>query len=139
MPRNEKGEVDLGPGFVDHVRGRGIAVTDVRIDASHLKSSQSELDAAKTLGIAQAMRDGTTTEESIFVTRDNYIIDGHHRWAATVSNEYIDGQTLTMPVRVLDIDIVTALGMADEYTAQQGMPTSPMDRRSVMLTLRRSR
>jgi hypothetical protein len=44
-----------------------------------------------------------------------------------------------MPVRVLDIDIVTALGMADEYTAQQGMPTSPMDRRSVMLTLRRSR
>jgi HK97 family phage portal protein len=139
MPRNEKGEVDLGPGFVDHVRGRGIAVTDARIDASHLKSSQSELDAAKTLGIAQAMRDGTASEESIFVTRDNYIIDGHHRWAATVSNEYIDGQMLTMPVRVLDIDIVTALGMADEYTAQQGMPTSPMDRRSVMLTLRRSR
>jgi hypothetical protein len=44
-----------------------------------------------------------------------------------------------MPVRVLDVDIVTALGMADEYTAQMGMPTRAMGRRSVSLTLRRSR
>jgi HK97 family phage portal protein len=135
MPRNTKGEVDLGPGFVTHMRSQGITVSNTRLDASHLKASQSELDAEKTLGIAQAMRDKTAPEEAIFVTRDNYIIDGHHRWAATVSNEYIEGQTLTMPVRVLNVDIVTALKMADDYTGTMGMPTASMNRRSVVLTL----
>jgi len=137
MPRNSSGEVDLGPGFVSHLRGRGIAVSDARVDASHLKASQRELDADKTLSIAQRMRDQQMDEQSIFVTRDGYIIDGHHRWAATVTNEYVTGKTLTMPVRVLDVDIITALGLADEYTTGMGIPPASMGKRSIPLTLTR--
>jgi hypothetical protein len=122
LPKNAKGEVDLSAGFTKHLVGKGIGVTDGSVDAKYLKASQTELNGVKVVGMARAMREGKIPAESIFVTRDDYIVDGHHRWAATIGNEYITGKPLVMGVRIIDADILDVLGEANAYAAAQGIP-----------------
>lgn len=122
LPKNQKGEVDLSAGFRDYMTAKGYAVSPDRIDAEYLKASQNQLEGAKVVGIASAMRAGRIPEESIFVSNDDYIVDGHHRWAATVANEYIQGKPLSMPVNVIDAPIITILREANDYATTMGIP-----------------
>lgn len=50
------------------------------------------------------------------------MIDGHHRWAASVAIDYTPGRDLDIPVYRIDTDIITALNMANEYAAEMGIP-----------------
>lgn len=122
LPKNAKGEVDLSAGFRDYMTAKGYPVHPDRVGAEYLKASQTELEGGKVVGIAAAMRAGRIPEESIFVSNDDYIVDGHHRWAAVVANEYIQGQSLTMPVNVIDAPITTVLREANDYAATMGLP-----------------
>jgi hypothetical protein len=62
-------------------------------------------------------------KDPIFVSRDGYVIDGHHRWAAVVNVDAADG-TLgqdSMPVVVIDLSIHEALADAKVFTADFGI------------------
>jgi hypothetical protein len=86
-----------------------------------------ELDGPKVVGIAGAMEAGKVPEAPIFVTRDGYIIDGHHRWAANVVRDLRDGQigneadNIQMPVRELDMDIGAALDFTNAFALDMGI------------------
>lgn len=59
-----------------------IKTTPVQIPAKQLNPSQSEIFLGKALGMAiGGVRGG---DLKAIVSRDNYILDGHHRWAATM-------------------------------------------------------
>jgi len=60
----------------------GIPFTRQVVNAQSLRPSQQEINKMKVAGILQAIRDKQMKDDSILVSRDNYIIDGHHRWAA---------------------------------------------------------
>jgi hypothetical protein len=122
MPKNAKGEVDLGPAFREHLKSKGIGIKDGEVDASMLRATQSELQTSKVLGIAQAMREGKVGDARIFTTQDDYIVDGHHRWAAKVSNEFVTGKKLTQPVATIQSDILTVLAYANEFALDMGIP-----------------
>lgn len=123
LPKNPKnGEVDLSEAFIKHLEGLGIAVTSRDVDASHLKASQIELNGTKIVGMMGALRDGTLPPGAIFVSRDNYVVDGHHRWAANVGAEYVDGEPMMMPTHTIDADIIDVLALANEFALSQGIP-----------------
>jgi phage portal protein BeeE len=124
LPKNAKGEVDLGPAFIERMRSRGVAMEETTEQASYLKASQSEIAGGKVVGIAQAMREGKIADSPIFVSRDNYVVDGHHRWAAKVAVDLDDGKIgdVSMPVRRLDADITTLLRESNEFAAEMGIP-----------------
>lgn len=122
LPQNAKGEVDLAPALRQRLAEKGITTTDERVDAGVLKATQNQLEGAKVVGIADAMRKGKVAEESILVTDDDYILDGHHRWAANVANEFIEGKAVTMPVTVIHTDIITAYSEAMALTKEWGVP-----------------
>lgn len=123
MTPNAKGEVNIGDAFLQHVQDQGIAVKETSIDSSHLRASQNELVGTQVAGMVQAAQDGKLdlASERIYTTRDNYIIDGHHRWAADVGLSYVKGQPMQTPVYQLDMDIGQALDMANEFATQQGI------------------
>jgi hypothetical protein len=129
MPKNPKGEVDLSGAFAERLASRGIGVTEGTVDAKYLKASQNQLDGVKVVGMAGAMREGKVPAEAIFVTRDDYIVDGHHRWAATVANEYVTGRSITMPVRIIDADIIDVLGEANAFATEMGIPQAAFAQR----------
>jgi hypothetical protein len=130
LPKNDAGEVDIGPAFVRHLREKGVNVEESRKMASHLKASQSELVGTKVGGMMKWMEGGTDLanntirESSIFVTRDGYVVDGHHRWAAVVGLDAQEGglDELDMPVREIDMDILDVLKEANDFAIDFGVP-----------------
>jgi hypothetical protein len=65
-----------------------------------------------------------TPPARIMVTRDGYIIDGHHRWAAQLAIDAEDGQIgdYDMPVTMVDSEIGEMLALITAYTETVGIP-----------------
>lgn len=124
LPRNAKGRVDIKPAFRDALVDRGVSVTRDTVSAASLKASQGQLDGPTVAGMLAAMRQGgMANRPPIFVTRDGYVIDGHHQWAARVALDTEDGTLgdVTIDVEVLDLEIGAALEAAREFAARMGV------------------
>lgn len=126
MPRNEWGEVNIAEGFVAHLAGRGISVNDESMLASHLRASQNEMNGAKVASLARRLDEGKKAPGTIWVTKDNYILDGHHTAAANVAFDAKDGSLgdIKVDIRRMDMNIMEALAAAKNYSASQGVPTA---------------
>jgi hypothetical protein len=59
----------------------------------------------------------------IFVSRDGYVIDGHHRWAAIVGRDAADGRLGGSKMNVIQVDapISRILRIANTWAAQFGI------------------
>ena len=119
------GEANAGKAFADHLKSRGITVTEGTEKASYLRASQMELVGSKVAGIAKAYRAGTydPTKETIFISNDGYIVDGHHRWAAVVGVDLADNIAgdLDMNVQKIDLGIMEVLAEAKEFSETFGI------------------
>lgn len=122
LPKSGKGEVDGAKKFVEHLEGKGVKVTSDTVKASSLKASQNELVGAKVVGMANN-KDFDPGSGEIFVSKDGYVIDGHHRWAAQVARDYEDGNggDLDMKVRVVDMEIMDVLEEANSWADDFGI------------------
>lgn len=123
-----KGEVDITEEFAAALEAAGIKATPKTVLASHLRASQNELGGDKVAGMTRAMRAGKVPEGAIYVTRDGYIIDGHHRWASKVAIDVADGKIgdVEMPVIELDMDIGEALDYANAFASSMGIAQASM-------------
>lgn len=116
-------EANITSYFRKALEDRGVTVTTKTVKASSLRASQDELDGPKVAGMAKAMEEGKIPDVPVFVTRDGYVIDGHHRWAAKVSIDAKDGQLgdIEMPVDEVDLDIGAALDFANAFAEAMGI------------------
>jgi hypothetical protein len=121
--KNDKGEGDVEPEFRELLSALGISTEMKTVPASELKASQDNLDGPKVVGMAQAMREGKIPDAPIFVTRDGYILDGHHRWAAKVAIDLDDGVSgdIDMPVEMIDAEIGYLIDLANGFTEIAGI------------------
>lgn len=109
--------------FINHLENEmGIKVTRETEKADQLKASQSELVGPKVAGM-MTNPDFDPAGESIFVSRDNYVVDGHHRWAAMVGLDAKDGHLGDLKMGVLRIDapISEVLQIANRWTKKMGI------------------
>lgn len=120
---NKKGKVDVGEQFIAHLEAQGIKTKEKEIRASHLRASQNEIDGARVAALVEEERAGVRDlrERPIYVTRDNYVLDGHHHWAAIVGRGYEKGKDLKIPVIKLDMDIGQGIAMANAFAKQIGI------------------
>lgn len=123
LSRNKYGEVDGEPAFRAELAKMGIKIESKRVPATNLRASQMELNGGKIAGIVGSMDAGRMKEAPIFVTRDGYIIDGHHRWAANVAVDLRDNHAgdIDMPVEMIDMDIGAALDYSNAFTRLMGL------------------
>ena len=58
-----------------------------KVDVGQLKATQREIKAGKTYGIANAYLQGDydPRESPIIISKDNHILDGHHRYSAMIT------------------------------------------------------
>jgi hypothetical protein len=83
------------------------------VDPNKLTPTQMEINMGKTVGIGDSIATkARPPPRYTLVSRDGYIIDGHHRWsgykmAAAQGAELNAGR---MPVRVVDADIAEIIG-----------------------------
>jgi hypothetical protein len=89
--------------MIDHFMKNGVKTKKSKAPVGMLKATQSEIKAEKTYGMADAYLKGKFPNigESVVVSRDGHILDGHHRWAAMLTVD----PSREMNVQVIDMDM----------------------------------
>jgi len=130
LTRLSKGQLDLkniqgtrdwlesGDGKSDKV-----SVSKKTESAAKLKATQREINADKAEGMAQAARDGTFDPGAspVLMSSDNYILDGHHRWAAQILRAAKDGVRAVMSGFKVNLPVKTLLEASNAYTDAMGI------------------
>lgn len=121
-PKSGANEVNGADAFAKTLQSMGINVQSESVPAASLKASQAELVGPKVAGM-MAAKGYDPGKEPIFVSRDNYVIDGHHRWAAVVGRDAEDAHLgdLSMNVRRVDAPISEILRIANKWTEKVGL------------------
>jgi hypothetical protein len=122
--KNAAGEVNLGPMFLAHCKALGWGTESVMVRASYLKATQEQLNGVKVAGMANAMRLGKmpAQKDSIFVSHDNYIVDGHHRWAASVAEQIRSRSNVMIKCERINKDIIPILDESLRFALDMGLP-----------------
>lgn len=68
--------------FLASLVKRGVRFTDRAVPVRDLSPTQADVDPNKVYGMADTFLRGDLRKDRILVSRDGYILDGHHRWAA---------------------------------------------------------
>lgn len=122
LPRTSEGGVDATDQFVAHLKSIGIGVTTDEVPASYLRASQAELIGSKIAGM-MAAKDYNPGKIPIFISRDNYVVDGHHRWAAMVGRDAADNRLGDLKMHAIRINapISEVLHLANAWTDKFGI------------------
>lgn len=100
IPRHQMPQVRSSKwdSFKKYLRDNDVRMEEaVSVPANKLTPTQKHLDHKKVALVAQM--DAKRKEKPIIVSRDGYILDGHHRWA------YEFGQGNRLPANIIDMDI----------------------------------
>jgi hypothetical protein len=131
MDADASGEVDTEPVFKEMLKEKGIKTLQTEVPADKLKATQSELVGAKVVGMMGALEKDPNHPKitaPIYVSRDGYVIDGHHRWAAIVAyNAANPDKQIQMKTTVLDQDIKDAIPMANKFAEDMGIAAKKAD------------
>ena len=94
----------LKEDFIDTLMQEGIGHERGQTPASLLKASQAELIGTK---VAELMTqtDFDPAVSTIFISRDNYVIDGHHRWAAVIGKDAEDNKLGDLQMNTIRLDL----------------------------------
>ena len=130
MPVDASGEVDTEPMFKKMLKEKGIKTAETEIPSDALKATQSELVGSKVAGMAKALEkdpNHPAITAPIYVSRDGFVIDGHHRWAAVTSAAIAAGKPANMKVIVIDMDIKDAIPLANSFAEEIGVAAKKAD------------
>lgn len=125
LPRKD-GEVDASGEFLKHLEVAGVKATEGTMLARKLKASQAEMEGAKVAGM-MLNENFKAKEARIWVSRDGYVIDGHHTWAAAVGRDAEDGNLdndMEMKVTIVDLPMSQIYKIATNWTLKYGMPNA---------------
>jgi hypothetical protein len=113
---------DKLPDYLQTWRNRGVGVTRTSVDPVTLKPMQKEVSATKVGQMLGVMRTGQLGAGDIVITRDNYVLDGHHRWGAGTALAF-ERSGVKVPVVRIDRDGRDVLRDALQWTRDQGIGT----------------
>lgn len=104
MPQVEGKNV---PKFLDFLKKNDVKYTEKLVDSKTLKPTQNQFNHEKIQGMIDVI--DSKQQKPIMVSKDGFVIDGHHRWLA----HYNLGRK--MPVYQIDLNIHDALDMMHEF------------------------
>lgn len=95
--------------FKDWVKDQGFNTKKDSIPAKDLKPTQKDFNTKKVFEILN--NDSQKLKKTILVSKDNYIIDGHHKWLA----HYNIGENKKIDVLKVDLNVEDLLEKAKEF------------------------
>ena len=108
--------------FIHHLEDKGYEVAKTHEYANRLRATQDELHGEKVARNMQKMIDDPHERDvRLVVSKDDYILDGHHRWAAAIAlDARNDRFNELMAVSRVNIGIVPLLREANRFTGGKG-------------------
>lgn len=136
LPKDKNGEVDVKEQFAQYlINDKKYALKEETILVKDLKPTQNELVGSKVAGISFALEDPASdaakdiTNSYLFISRDNYILDGHHRWAAVLGDAVRKGKLAETKIKVKRIDapMDDLVKIAYDWAGKYGLPVKSGD------------
>jgi hypothetical protein len=114
--------------FQAHLQETGVRFSPETIDPTTVRSTQTELDATKVGQMIAKVREGRFVQgHPPWVSNDDYILDGHHRWAVLAILEVAGEPRPPMEVLRVDLPIDRLLVSADEFNAERGVKAKTIE------------
>ena len=110
MPQITKKHTEDFIRWLDH---KGVRTDKIEMKAKNLQPTQKHLDYAKARRLS--VHAERYKKEPIFVSKDGFVFDGHHRWAAI---QHAD-RDASMQVYRVNATIDQMLALADKYPHTQ--------------------
>jgi hypothetical protein len=137
---DENGEVNTEKLFLKKI-GKEAPVERVKV--TDLKATQNQLVGKKVSLFLNQLQNGDPDSEftrklnePIIVSRDpetgeQYIVDGHHRWAALVAQDIANGGDgdIEMDVKIVDTPIEELIKQSNDFTEEMGLETKSGDKK----------
>jgi hypothetical protein len=123
LPVDKKGRVNGQAAFIEYMRSIGIESREESVFSASLKASQRELIGAKVAEMMLRKGKKAPNRKTVFISRDNYVVDGHHHWAAAVGKDAGDKAygDLRMKAVRFDAPISEVLFLARRWTKKFGI------------------
>lgn len=111
IARNEMPQVaskDISD-FIRYITKNNISVAKKSIDPDGLKATQGQFHKKKIADLLDVIKKDNYKQKPIIVSKDMYVLDGHHRWLAHVNAEK------DIEIYHIDLSIDTLLDKMKEY------------------------
>lgn len=107
--------------FLAGLTADGIDYEEGHSDPKQFAPTQSQLDARNSGGLLAAMREGKyKSNRPIFVSSDDHVLDGHHRWVAGVAYS-AENPGYKMPTTRINLPIHHLLQRVNDFNAKHGI------------------
>jgi len=107
ISRNMMPQLGHKEGFLSNLKKHGITYKNVHVQPKYLRASQGEFNHDT---IHSLINDGEKGAKSaVVISKDNYVIDGHHRWIADFNKN-----KLTQAIRV-DLPALELIKLAKTF------------------------
>jgi hypothetical protein len=109
-------------------KGQGVTSTAEEIDPTTLKPIQKEISAARSGAIYNKFREdgGIPADERILISKDGFVVDGHHTWGAAVAFAF-DNPGTKLPVYRLSVTAQEALDISSKWSKDNGFEGQAID------------
>lgn len=103
--------------FEAMLRANGVTVLEEVVSARQLRPTQRHVSRKR----IEHVKDGIhkqvpkLLDKHQYVSRDSYILDGHHRWAA------MEELGMEIPIKRIDLPIEELLSVAEDFNADRGI------------------
>lgn len=122
IPSERRGE------FLADLAKDGVTVSEEAIDPKTLKPIQKEVSSARSGAIYNKYREAGAIpqEQRILISKDGFVIDGHHTWGAAVGFSF-DNKDAKLPVYRLSLNADEALSASLDWAKSQGIEGQAID------------
>jgi hypothetical protein len=122
--------------FIAHLKSLGYDIKKDNEESRNLRASQSEISGAKVAVQMQRIKEDGFYKRLV-ISRDNYILDGHHTWAGQLGLDAKDGDLENdgreVKVARVDISITKLIDEADKWTKAEGIAKKPAGQKEYKL------
>jgi len=107
---------------------QGVTAEKEKIDPTTLKPIQKEISASRSGAIYNKFReDGEIPKnERILISKDGFVVDGHHTWGAAVAFAF-DNPGTKLPVYRLSVTAQEALDISSKWSKDNGFEGQALD------------
>lgn len=124
MTKDKNGKVDIQQLFLERLESENIRTKRYKIDPIELKATQNQLVGSKiAMRVKQLEKNNGHAKFTMpyFISKDGYILDGHHGWAAVLAYEVITENYVKINVIEVDMKIKPLVKMANAFMAEMGI------------------
>jgi hypothetical protein len=109
-------------------KSEGVTATAEEVDPTTLKPIQKEISSARSGAIYNKFREdgGIPKDERILISKDGFVVDGHHTWGASVGFAF-DNPGTKLPVYRLSVTAKEALDISLKWAADNGFEGQAID------------